>query len=114
MRGIFDFFNFDPKKYLDMSENNIEFSMNTAGSHSFSCTVCGSPMYITDHGNHELTYHCSSSEARFWDFDRGTFEQVKSKEHWDRSKQEIFPDLKEDVKFVLKNEPPPTENKLSA
>lgn len=54
------------------------------------CVVCGSDLYSTDYGNHEITYHCSSPDARFWDFDRGTVEQVKSKDHWDKSRQEIF------------------------
>lgn len=59
---------------------------------SIKCTVCGFGLYVTDRGNHEVTYHCSSPEARFWDFDRGTPDQHKAKEHWDRSKQEIFMD----------------------
>jgi hypothetical protein len=54
------------------------------------CIVCGEELYITDHGNHEVTYHCSSGAARFWDYDRGTIEQVKSKDHWDRSRLEIY------------------------
>lgn len=62
----------------------------------FKCTVCGLAMYATDWGNHEVTYHCSSAEARFWDFDRGTPDQTKAKEHWDRSKQEIFIDRRFD------------------
>jgi hypothetical protein len=47
-------------------------------------------MYVTDHGNSETTYHCSSTEARFWDFDRGTIEQVEAKKHWDQSIREVF------------------------
>lgn len=54
------------------------------------CRVCGKALYSTDWGNREITYHCSSPEARFWDFDRGTAEQVKSKKHWDESREEIF------------------------
>jgi hypothetical protein len=54
------------------------------------CVICGLGMYATDNGNYEVTYHCSSPEARFWDFDRGTVEQAKAKEHWDQSRQEIF------------------------
>jgi hypothetical protein len=56
------------------------------------CTVCGSALYATDWGNSEITYHCSSPEARFWDFDRGTSDQGKAKKHWDESRQEIFLD----------------------
>jgi hypothetical protein len=47
-------------------------------------------MYATDYGNSEITYHCSSPEARFWDFDRGTTEQKHAKEHWDQSIREVF------------------------
>jgi hypothetical protein len=47
-------------------------------------------MYATDKGNCELTYHCSSPEARFWDFDRGTAEQALAKQHWDQSIREVF------------------------
>jgi hypothetical protein len=58
------------------------------------CVVCGEELYVTDHGNHEFTYHCSSGAARFWDFDRGTIEQVKAKEHWDKSRIEIFEQMR--------------------
>jgi Zn-finger nucleic acid-binding protein len=54
------------------------------------CPVCGSAMYPTDRNNFEVTYRCSSPEARFWDFDRGTLDQKVSKEHWDRSLREVF------------------------
>ena len=54
------------------------------------CAVCGCYMYATDHGNSEITYHCGSPEARFWDFDRGTAEQTKAKHHWDQSIREVF------------------------
>ena len=47
-------------------------------------------MYATDKGNHEVTYHCSSPDARFWDFDRGSARQAAAKEHWDESIHEIF------------------------
>jgi len=56
------------------------------------CTVCGLAMYATDWGSFEVTYHCSSPEARFWDFDRGTPDQGKAKEHWDKSRQEVLLD----------------------
>ncbi len=53
------------------------------------CSICNSALYNTDQCFSELTYHCSSPEARFWDFERGSIEQINSKDHWDRSKQEI-------------------------
>ncbi len=55
-----------------------------------NCRVCGKPLYSTDHSNFEITFHCSSPEARFWDFDRGTIEQNISKKHWDESKEEVY------------------------
>ena len=55
-----------------------------------TCPVCGSAMYPTDRNNFEVTYRCSSPEARFWDFDRGSLEQKISKEHWDKSLKEVF------------------------
>ncbi len=54
------------------------------------CVVCGADLYITDHGNHEITYHCSSLQARFWDYERGTDDQNKAKEHWDKSRQDVY------------------------
>ena len=54
------------------------------------CRDCGAFLYSTDHGNHEVTYHCSSADVRFWDFERGSPEQIKAKEHCDNSKIELF------------------------
>ena len=54
------------------------------------CKVCGSSLYSTDWGCQQTTYHCSSADARFWDFDRGTAAQARSKEHWDQSREEIY------------------------
>jgi hypothetical protein len=54
-----------------------------------TCVVCRSALYNTDQCLSEFIYHCSSPEARFWDFERGSAEQDKSKEHWDLSKMEI-------------------------
>jgi hypothetical protein len=59
---------------------------------TLKCRICGNRMYITDHGYHELTYHCFSYQARFWDYERGCLEQFGAKEHWDKSKTEIFLD----------------------
>jgi hypothetical protein len=53
------------------------------------CVICGSALYNTDRCLNESTYHCSSPEARFWDFERGSTEQLRSKDHWDKSKLEI-------------------------
>ena len=55
-----------------------------------TCVVCGASLYCTDHGYHEITYHCSSENARFWDYERGSAELEQAKEHWEKSKLEIF------------------------
>ena len=55
----------------------------------FTCSVCGEPLYPTDKCNLETTLHCSSTEARFWDFERGSLEQLKAKEHWDKSRKAV-------------------------
>jgi hypothetical protein len=53
------------------------------------CTICSQPLYNTDRCLSEFSYHCSSQEARFWDCERGTIEEIKAKDHWDLSRQEI-------------------------
>jgi|SRR5579859_4724911 len=56
----------------------------------YQCPVCGTGRYVTDQGNHEVTIHCSSQEAKFWDFDRGTLAQTIARQHWDQSGLELF------------------------
>lgn len=71
---------------------------------TYNCPVCGAKRYVTDHGNHELTLHCSSPEARFWDFERGSVEQTDAKQHWDQSKQEVFLSVEDVIRFMTENE----------
>ncbi|HLK29691.1 MAG TPA: hypothetical protein VKT28_14030 [Puia sp.] len=71
------------------NENQMEDEIHSR----MKCKVCGACLYLTDRGNHERTYHCSSEEARFWDFERGTPAQLKAKEHWDKSRIEMFTDM---------------------
>jgi hypothetical protein len=56
----------------------------------FHCPVCGTERHVTDQGNHEVTVHCSSSDAKFWEFDRGSLAQTVAKQHWDQSRLELF------------------------
>ncbi|MBS1605548.1 MAG: hypothetical protein JST42_22985 [Bacteroidetes bacterium] len=56
----------------------------------YHCPVCGERRYVTDNGNHEWTVHCSSVQARFWDFERGTMAQTVARQHWDQSRLELF------------------------
>ncbi len=75
-----------------MEQQNPEFinKQNENVQHDAFCKICGNNLYPTDHGNQEITFHCSSGEARFWDFDRGTVDQLTAKEHWDKSRVEKF------------------------
>ena len=50
-----------------------------------SCRICGDRLYLTDHGNHQVMYHCSSPAARYWDYDRGTEDQTLAWNHWENS-----------------------------
>jgi hypothetical protein len=50
-----------------------------------TCRICEARLYLTDRGNHHEMFHCSSEDARFWDFDRGAPEQTKAWNHWERS-----------------------------
>lgn len=49
------------------------------------CPICGSEMYRTDVGGHLVTLQCASPEAMFWAFPRGTKENIKSHNHFERS-----------------------------
>ena len=53
------------------------------------CPICGSRAYATDRGCRSLFYHCSSKEAQFWSYDRGTKDLDMAKEHWDKSIVEV-------------------------
>ncbi len=83
-----------------MSDNNVTAPPITHDNPHLTCRVCQAPMYVTDHGNHEATFHCASEDARFWDYERGTEEQIKAKEHWDESRHEVYPDHHENMNFV--------------
>jgi hypothetical protein len=61
------------------NENNKEFHPD------LKCRVCGQKLYLTDHGNHQTIYHCSSPDARYWDFERGSKEQATAWNHWEES-----------------------------
>jgi hypothetical protein len=73
-----------------MEQQNSGFEIKEKIHPDIQCRVCGYFLYSTDQGNHEVTYHCSSNEARFWDFERGTTEQIRAKEHWEESRTEVF------------------------
>jgi ribosomal protein S27E len=54
-------------------------------STNHKCSICGSRLYRTDGGGRSVTLQCSSDEAKFWNFNRGTEEQRKSHEHFTKS-----------------------------
>ncbi len=62
---------------------------------TLKCIICGSTLYNTDQCLTEYSFHCSSPEAKFWDYDRGSSDQAKAKNHWDESRQEIPNDKKD-------------------
>lgn len=49
---------------------------------SYKCKVCGLQLYRTDGGAPAVTLQCSSDEAKFWNFNRGTKEQNISHKHF--------------------------------
>lgn len=46
------------------------------------CKICGAPLYRTDGGGKSVTLQCSSDDAKFWNFNRGTKEQHDSHKHF--------------------------------
>jgi hypothetical protein len=71
-------------------ESLINLEGVTPADNPLICPICGSALYPTDFGSAEITYHCSSPEARFWDYDRGSAELEAAKKHWDQSMREVY------------------------
>jgi transcription elongation factor Elf1 len=69
---------------------NKEYIESLLDKEKYKCPVCGQKRYVTDQGNHEWTIHCSSPEARFWEYERGTLGQTVAKYHWDQSRLELY------------------------
>ena len=76
----------------------------------FQCPVCGKGRYVTDHGNHEVTIHCSSSDAKFWEFDRGSLAQTIAKQHWEQSRLELFLTMEDVLKCLRPDDPVPARS----
>ena len=54
-------------------------------NNNYKCVVCGEDLYITyDYGS-KKTLQCSSDNAKFWNFPRGSKEQSESHEHFVKS-----------------------------
>lgn len=65
------------KTYEELVNNN-----------DYKCSICGSNLYVTHEGV-KVTLQCSSDEAKFWEFPRGSKEQKKSHEHFMKSTKYI-------------------------
>ena len=48
----------------------------------YECSICGSPLYRTDGGGSSIILQCSSEDAKFWNFGRGSKEQAVSHKHF--------------------------------
>jgi hypothetical protein len=51
----------------------------------YKCSLCKEYLYKTDGGGQTVILQCSSAEARFWDFDRGSEAQRIGHEHFHKS-----------------------------
>ena len=80
----------------------------------YDCPLCGARRYVTDQGNHELTLHCSSLAARFWDLPRGSAEQQSSKQHWDSSRKDVFLSMEDVLEYLVEMEGRPAEQVAAA
>jgi hypothetical protein len=52
---------------------------------NYKCPICRGALYRTDAGGTSVTLQCSSPEARFWDFQRGSAEQKNAHDHFMKS-----------------------------
>lgn len=66
------------KRYIQFNEELRALSM-------YKCPVCRGALYRTDAGGLSVTLQCSSDEAKFWDFPRGSEESKKAHDHFMRS-----------------------------
>lgn len=51
----------------------------------YKCPICRSELYRTDAGGPNVTLQCSSSEAKFWEFPRGSEDNKQVNEHFMKS-----------------------------
>ena len=66
------------KKYKAFNELRVSVK-------SHKCPVCHGQLYRTDAGGNSVTLQCSSDEARFWNFPRGSDEQKTAHNHFMKS-----------------------------
>ena len=66
------------KKYQQFNEELLRLE-------NYKCPICRSELYRTDAGGRNVTLQCSSPEAMFWNFPRGTEDQKKAHDHFMRS-----------------------------
>lgn len=87
-----------------MDVDHLELFYKVLQKISFKCPICGAALYVTNYGNYEAIWHCSSDAARFWNFERATPEQIAAKEHWDRSRKELLLTKEDILQFLKRNE----------
>lgn len=87
-----------------MDVDHLELFYKVLQKLSYSCPVCGGALYVTNYGNYEAILHCSTDAARFWNFERGTTEQINAKSHWDRSRKELFLTKEDILDYLNKDE----------
>lgn len=66
------------KKYQQFNEELLRLE-------NYKCPICRSELYRTDAGGRNVTLQCSSPEAMFWNFPRGTEDQKKAHDHFMKS-----------------------------
>lgn len=70
----------------------------------YRCSLCGEHLYKTDGGGHVVILQCSSEEAKFWNFDRGTKEQSEAHNHFHKSTMHVSKkECEDEIKKVQRN-----------
>lgn len=54
-------------------------------TNNYKCPICGQELYRTDAGGMSATLQCSSDDAKFWNFPRGSQEQKEAHDHFTKS-----------------------------
>lgn len=62
-------------------------------TYAIRCKVCGAPLYRTDSGGRTVTLQCSSLEAQFWNFPRGSKQNETAHRHFEDSTQTVMLDI---------------------
>jgi hypothetical protein len=88
-----------------MDTEYVELINSLLQKHRYYCPVCGSKRYVTNFHDLEITIHCSSIEAKFWNFGSATLAHTVAKQHWDQSKLEFCLSLEDILEWIRRDEP---------